>query len=824
MKKNILIVESPAKIKTISKFLGPDFLILSTQGHVKDLPPKRTGVTINDNEINIEYEFLDAKKKKLVADIRKAAGEAKAVFLAPDPDREGEIIAWHIANEIEKYIGKDVPLKRITFNEITKSAIENAIKHPTVIDQNVVQAQQARRVLDRWVGYEISPILWRKITKGLSAGRVQSVALRLICERENAIKTFKTEEYWSVDCLLVIDTDKNSTLVATLFKIGTKKAEITNEKTAQQVTDQLKKSTFIIDGIKETVRKRNPLAPFITSTLQQSAYNSLGFSVSKTMTIAQKLYEGMPLSDKSKPIALITYMRTDSVRISDTAITNVRSYIKNHFDEAYLPGKAIIYAKKGKSQDAHEAVRPVDVNVTPQHIAPYVERDVLKLYELIWKRFVACQMTQAEYAQKQITIKANTLELKATGSTLLFNGFTALYEKDEEEGDEKESTTLIPKSLTEKSKLDLSDVITKQHFTQPPARYSEATLVKEMEKAGIGRPSTYATILKTIQARAYTTLDQKKRFVPTDLGTTVTEFLIKNFPALFEITFTASMEEDLDKIASGEIDRDKLLRNFYTTFRKTVDVATDSEKQPAQQTNITCPECNKGPLLIRFGKSGPFLGCSTYPECSFTSNFERSEEGAITLVKSVAPELLDTPCPLCKKPLRRVKGRYGMFTACSGYPACTYIQQEKAPFPCPNCNSDIVKKTFRGSSFWGCSNYPTCRYTLTGAIEQIACPQCKFPYTVSKPTAEGTAMRCPNPKCPSNANQKIAAVAKASIKTTKTVKKEPATKNTTKKAEKIEAIEPKKTATKTVKKSVKTVEKNTKEEKTIKKTTRSTKQ
>ncbi|KKR97147.1 MAG: topoisomerase protein [candidate division TM6 bacterium GW2011_GWE2_41_16] len=737
--KKIIVVESPAKIKTISKFLGKDYVIMSTQGHVKDLPPKRLGVTINGS-IDIEYEFLD-KKKKLVADICKQASTADEVFIAPDPDREGELIAWHVAEEVAKVTKKKTPLHRISFNEITKPAIEEALAHPHKINEDMVAAQQARRVLDRWVGYEISPVLWKKIARGLSAGRVQSVALRLICEREEAIKSFKPEEYWTVH--LDFLADKEAQLKALLSKIGTKKADIDNETDAQAVKKQLADTKdFAITDIKESTRKKNPPPPFMTSTLQQSAYNALGFSVHKTMQLAQKLYEGIPLEDASTPVALISYMRTDSVRISDVAIKQVREFISKKFDKPYLPAKPNMYARKGKSQDAHEAVRPVDIERTPDSLARLLDKDLLKLYSLIWKRFVACQMTPSEFAQKQITIKGGKFECKASGSVLTFPGYSALYARaDEDEVVEADADeTTIPASLNKDSNIALKTVDPKQHFTQPPARFSEATLVKEMEKDGIGRPSTYATILKTIQARAYTELDQRKRFVPTDLGTTVTNFLVEHFPKLFSLNFTAEMEQDLDKVAQGDLERDKLLRTFYETFSSTLEkVEKKAPKKIVEATDIICPTCKAKNLVIRFGKTGPFLGCPGYPECSFTSNFERDESGTIKLVEQKS---IDMACPKCGKPLRMVRGRFGPFISCSGYPECKYIHQEKAPFPCPMCGKDLVKRTFKGSSFWGCGGYPKCSYSIRGIITDDPCVKCGFAHTIKK-NEQDESRSCP---------------------------------------------------------------------------------
>ncbi|MBA2306763.1 type I DNA topoisomerase, partial [Candidatus Dependentiae bacterium] len=476
--KNLLIVESPAKIKTISKFLGKDFKIMSTVGHIKDLPQKEIGVSIKGT-IDIHYVALEGKEKT-IADIVKEAKKADNIYLAPDPDREGEIIAWHVEQEIKNAVKNPLNIKRITFNEITKTAIENAIAHPHSVDLDKVAAQQARRILDRLVGYEVSPILWKKISKGLSAGRVQSVTLKIICDRESEIKAFKQEEYWSIDGLFQAAAGQ---VAATLTHINKKKPSITSEKDVQKLLGGMQEASYSIDSIKDTKRLKNPAPPFMTSTLQQAAYNQLGFSVQKTMQVAQKLYEGIPLDDPSTPVALITYMRSDSLRIADSALKQARTFIKKEYGEEYLPAAPTVYAKS-KGQDAHEAIRPTDVTLAPDSIARFLPPDAAKLYTLIWKRFVACQAKPAQYAQRQIAIQGGVYTFKVTGSTLLFDGFLKIYGTEEEKEEETTTKVSLPKGIQEKDSLDLKTLTPKQHFTQPPPRYTEATLIKALEKEG----------------------------------------------------------------------------------------------------------------------------------------------------------------------------------------------------------------------------------------------------------------------------------------------------------------------------------------------------
>jgi DNA topoisomerase-1 len=752
--KKLLIVESPSKIKTISKFLGKEFNIVSTLGHIKDLPKKKLGIHIND-DIELDYAVLP-DKEKTIKDIIKHAKQADEIFLAPDPDREGEIIAYHVSQEIAKVIKDSQKVHRISFNEITQPAIEKALQTAGDINADKVAAQQARRVLDRWVGYQVSPILWRKLAKGLSAGRVQSVALKFICERETAIREFKPEEYWSVDGLF---GHKKESFNTSLTHINKKKISLSTKKATQKVVDDAYQQSYSVDSIKDSKRLKNPHAPFMTSTLQQSAYNQLGFSVQRTMQIAQKLYEGLALQDGT-PVALITYMRTDSLRLSDVATKQVRDFIKQAYGKTYLPSKTLVYSKgktkkakaKDTSQDAHEAIRPIDVTITPEYVKRYVSPEAGSLYELIWKRFVACQLKPAQYAQRKVVIKGGIYTFSVTGSTLLFDGFLKVYQ-EESDSKAKDDKVSIPADIEQGSSVDLQKLTPKQHFTQPPARYTEATLVKDLEKEGIGRPSTYATILRTIQARSYTELDTKKRFVPTELGMTVTDMLKENFEQIMDTSFTAQMEQDLDKIAQGHMERDELLRSFYSDFEKSLEkFVGEGIRKQAEPTDITCPECKKDTLVIRFGKAGAFLGCASFPECTFTSAFKRDESGNIVIVEQEQPQVLDKICPKCEKNLRTVKGRFGPFTACSGYPQCKYIEPVTANFKCLSCKEgDVVKRIWKGNTFWGCSRYPKCSFSIPGDIEQTPCPSCSKPFLLKRKDKDSNPVfSCSDKECTYN--------------------------------------------------------------------------
>ena len=673
--KSLVIVESPAKIKTISKILGQDFKIVSTSGHIKDLPEKTLGVEVKDGHIEINYVPIKGKAT-IISDICKEAKKVDEVLLASDHDREGELISFHIGEEIKKTVKDKAKIYRIVFNEITKPALKDAIKNKHEVDLKKVAAQQARRILDRWVGYEVSPILWRKISKGLSAGRVQSVAVMFICDREKEILSFVAEESWSITSFL---KHLDFSFEATLFKIKGKSVLLKNKEAADKVLQQLEGQKFVVKSIVDKERAKNPVAPFITSSLQQEAYNKLGFSVDKTMMIAQKLYEGVSLENNSTE-ALITYMRTDSVRLSEVALTDIRAFVLNAYGKNYLPGKSHIYAKSSAAQDAHEAIRPVDISKTPDSVKSFLENDFYKLYDLIWKRTVACQMSAAVFAQRQILIDVldGNFLFKATGSTLIFDGFLKLYKPED---DNEEKNLPLPKDIVEQAELFVEKIASKQHFTQPPPRFTEATLVKELKNQGIGRPSTYAAIISTIQKRSYVE-KVEKRFVPTELGKAVVVMLVDNLKDIINASFTANMEGDLDKIASGEKDRDSVLLPFYEKFQKdlTSFKVNADENKPTKfvPTEEVCPKCKKNNLLIRFSKGSEFLACSGFPDCNFTSSFEREADGKLKLLEKGVAKEIDLECPQCGKRLVEKMGRFGKFAACPGYPECKYIHKSFA--------------------------------------------------------------------------------------------------------------------------------------------------
>jgi DNA topoisomerase I len=743
VKKSLVIVESPAKAKTIEKYLGKDFQVMASVGHIRDLPRKKLGVDIKKN-FKPTYETIMGKDK--VIDAIKAAGKkAEQIFLAPDPDREGEAIAWHIAEEL----GKDKKkVKRILFNEITKKAVTEAIKHPRDIDLKKFESQQARRILDRIVGYQISPVLWDKVRRGLSAGRVQSVALRLVVDREKEIEAFKTVEYWSIEANLGSGKDS---FWAKLAKKGKDKLEIHNKAESDQICSEVKGKKFQIEKIDKSERKRNPLAPFITSKLQQEASRKLRWPAKKTMMVAQKLYEGIEVGDEG-PTGLITYMRTDSTRVSDDAIIDVRKYIKDGFGAKYLPTEPVIYKTKKSAQDAHEAIRPTHVELSPKEVKEFLTPDQYKLYVLIWNRFVACQMVPAVYDQTVVEIKVGDYEFRASGSVIKFDGFTAVYEESKDEdapAEEDDGKQKLPATLKEGEVLKLIELKPEQHFTQPPPRYTDASLIKDMEEKGIGRPSTYASILSTLVDKKYVDKDQAQRFIPSDLGKIVTELLLENFKDIMDVEFTASMEEQLDRIEDGDKSWVDILTSFYAPFKKTLDVAKEKMrniKAQAIPTDIICPKDNAN-MVIKWGRNGEFLACSNYPDCKSTAEFERTTDGKIQ-VRPV--EVTDEKCEKCSSPMVVKHGRFGKFLACSAYPECKTTKAISTGVKCPkNCGGDVTSRVSRrGRAFYGCSSYPKCDFVSWDKPIARACPECKNPYLVEKYSKKkGNYVKCANKEC-----------------------------------------------------------------------------
>ena len=737
MGKQLIIVESPAKVKTIKKFLGPQYMVQASVGHVRDLPSSSLGVD-EANDFAPHYEVID-NKKNVVSELRAAASKADTVYLAPDPDREGEAIAWHVA-ELIRDKAKDI--KRIQFNEITAKAVKEALAHPRELNVHLFDAQQARRVLDRLVGYKISPLLWKSIKRGISAGRVQSVALRLIVEREEAREVFKPEEYWLFKALLAADVPPP--FKAELAKVGGKKAVVSNAAQAKDIEDAMAGKPFVVESVEEKERERAPQPPFITSTLQQAANQRLSYTAKRTMNIAQRLYEGVELGDRGLT-ALITYMRTDSTRIADEARDAAKAFIEGTFGKEYLPKRARVYKAKGGAQDAHEAIRPVDVTITPDEVKIHLPPEQYNLYRLIWSRFVASQMAGARFHDTTVSIACAHTQWKAKGERLLFPGFLAAIPRGKDEADGERPPLTAAQTLT-LEKLDKE-----QKFTQPPARFSEASLVRELEELGIGRPSTYAAIISTLQDREYVSL-KERHFVPTDLGRVVCTQLVEHFGKLMDVGFTAQMEENLDKVAEGQEQWVELLRRFSEDFNPTLAAASKNMKslKGGMPANLPCPECGKD-LLIKFGKAGAFLACSGYPECRYTSNFERTEDGTVEAVAQEKPQYEKVgECPQCGKDLVIKKSRTGSsFIACTGYPDCKYAAPLSTGVPCPRCGkgSLVEKSTKRGKIFYSCDQYPQCDFALWDKPVPGPCPRCNSPYLIEKKSRDGAKVICPVKGC-----------------------------------------------------------------------------
>ena len=750
MSKSLIIVESPAKARTLKKYLGRQFDVRASVGHIRDLPVSKLGVDIK-KDFSPQYVTIKGKGK-IISDLKKAAHSAEQIYLAPDPDREGEAIAWHIAHILKS---EKKPVQRALFHELTKKAIHAAIENATEINHSKFEAQQARRILDRLVGYQISPLLWEKVRRGLSAGRVQSVAVRMICDRESEIEKFQPMEYWTISETL--EGEKPPRFTARLDRIANRKAKVDNREQADAIVAVLKKADHIVSAVDKKERRRYPSPPFITSTLQQEANRKLRFPAKRTMSLAQKLYEGIELGDRG-PVGLITYMRTDSPRINNDALAEVREFIGQGYGKDFLPAKPIFYKTSKASQDAHEAIRPTDVNLTPEKAAPFLDKGLLSLYSLIWKRFVASQMTPAVYDQTTVSIKADKYILKTQGAILRFKGFMALYvESSDENGaaegkssDADSDSAIIP-DVAPGDRLKVSAIEPKQNFTQPPARYSEATLVKALEENGVGRPSTYAAIISTIVEKEYVMLQQRK-FKPTDLGRLVNDLLVAHFPSILDIEFTASMEENLDKVEEGKSNWVKLLQAFYEPFEKTLAAARQDMKSVKKQgipTDIPCQLCD-GMLVIKWGKTGEFLACENYPECKFTRNFKRDDNGVITPIEKEKPVDSGEKCEKCGRPMVYKQGRYGQFLACSGYPQCKHIKAQTTGVKCPeeNCSGELVQKiSKKGKTFYSCSRFPKCRFATWDKPVPKPCPRCGRPFLLEKETKKGTVLRCMDKAC-----------------------------------------------------------------------------
>ncbi|MBN2333292.1 MAG: type I DNA topoisomerase [Deltaproteobacteria bacterium] len=744
MTKSLLIVESPAKARTIKKYLGKNFDVKASVGHVKDLPKKELGIEITKEGGFVPSYVTIRGKGKIISELKKAAKTAEAVYLAPDPDREGEAIAWHIAHEL----GRGEGVYRVLFHEITPQAIAEALKNPLAIDEDKVNAQQSRRILDRLVGYKISPLLWKTVRRGLSAGRVQSVAVRLVCDREAEIQTFKPQEYWHIEANL--EGRQPPPFAARLHAVDGKKAVVGNQQEAETIVQQLTSVPFLVAKCEQKKRRRNPLPPFITSKLQQEAARKLNFSAKKTMMVAQQLYEGVDLGDAG-PTGLITYMRTDSVRVSDMALQDCRAYIKNRFGDDYLPARAVHFKNKNAAQDAHEAIRPTSMEHDPERIAPFLSAEQLKLYRLIWNRFAASQMAPAQYFQTIADIQAGERFLfRAVGRRQIFDGFLALYEEGTDNGNVSEQDTELP-PLAEGDQLNLEKLVPSQHFTQPPPRFTESTLVKELEEQGIGRPSTYATILSTIQDRDYVELKEKK-FYPTDLGELVTQLLKKSFPDILDVSFTAQLEGKLDLVGEGKQDWQQLLDDFYQPFNEKLVAAVATMKEVKQQEQTTDEVCEKcgAQMVIKWGRNGKFLACPNYPECKNTRNLEQKEGPEVPPATKEELDQLGN-CPECEQPLTIKSGRFGRFIACSRYPECKYTRSIGTGIHCPQdgCDGEIVEKRSRkGKIFYSCSRYPDCTYALWNKPYPLTCPQCGHPFLVEKTSkSRGHFLQCPEKEC-----------------------------------------------------------------------------
>jgi DNA topoisomerase I len=738
--KSLIIVESPAKARTIGKYLGPGYAVMASVGHVRDLPERELGV---DVEAGFEPRYVTIRGKgKVLRDLAREAKGADRILLATDPDREGEAIAYHVAEQLGYDHADGERFQRILFHEITADAVRKALDMPDRLDMRKVEAQQARRILDRLVGYQVSPLLWKPIRPGLSAGRVQTVALRLITEREDEIRAFTPEEYWSIVARLEA---KGQEFEAKLHQVDGRKFHLEDESAATRVVTDIDGVPFIVDTVKRRERLKNPPPPFTTSTLQQEAAKRLGFNARQTMRVAQQLYEGVDLPGGAA--GLITYMRTDSTRVSPTAVEAARGLLGERFGDRYLPDSPRLWGGKQQkaAQDAHEAIRPTDPTRSPDAVKRFLDRDQNRLYELIWLRFMAGQMQPAVYDTTTVDFDlegdGRHYLFRATGSVLKFDGYTRLYQEAREDGDHRTLDDLAPlPDLEAKAPVDLHAIEPNQHFTQPPPRFTEASLVKEMEKLGIGRPSTYAQIISTIRDRKYVEMD-KKRFAPTPLGETVAGVLIRLFPDLFDVGFTSEMEEELDRIEDGELDWRTVLQDFYGPFQEQLEKGGDRSdsiiRSLMELPDEECPECAR-PVAVRWNRFGRFVGCTGYPECRYTRSLDEDDRPE--------PEPTGELCPECEGPLMQRTGRFGPFIGCANHPTCKFTKPVTIPgLVCPACGEGEVgeKRTRRGKPFWGCTRYPECDWSVWDRPVPVPCQSCDAAFVVAKSTkARGEFYKC----------------------------------------------------------------------------------
>lgn len=745
-KKALVIVESPSKAKTIQKYLGREFIVKASVGHIKDLPKNKLGVDPKKG-FKTDYQLIPSKTK-VIAELKKAFTQVPTLYLATDPDREGEAIAWHIADEL-KTRGKKA--HRILFNAITKSAVLEAMKNPQELNSDKYHAQQTRRILDRLVGYKISPLLWDKVKRGLSAGRVQSVTLRLVVERENEIQKFRPEEYWEIEGLFCY---RGSEFEASLFKINGEDPHLANQQAVEALLENLKGANWEIASFEQKERLRRPAPPFITSRLQQEAARKLGFSAKKTMVLAQELYEGLDLGDYGTQ-GLITYMRTDSTRIEPTALQSVREYILATYGKEFLPAEPVFYKSKKGAQDAHEAIRPTSLELTPDRVQPFLGKDEFRLYQLIWNRFVSSQMNPAIYDQTTLDVSARDTKgaeqiFRARGSIIKFAGFTTVYQESHEEDKSTEDTPQILNLPTIEigASAEAKNFTPSQHFTQPPPRYTDASLIRDLEEKGIGRPSTYATILSNIQDREYVE-KREGRFYPSELGMVVTDLLVKAFPEVLNTEFTADMENQLDEIEDGKSDWKKTLSTFWKPFEKTLANAKEQMKNIKKQevpTELQCEKCQHI-MVIKWGKLGSFLACSNYPTCKNTQDFKKDDLGKIVIIPK---EFTEKKCQKCGNPMVIKSGKFGKFLACSDYPNCKSTQPITLGISCPICTvGEIAQKQSRYQRvFYSCVRWPECNFAIWDKPIPKPCPSCGFPILTEKTTKKnGLVHRCPKKEC-----------------------------------------------------------------------------